>query len=332
MSDNANISRPVETSGEEKRFRPVFLSSLRINTAPDFDLYLYAAPHDAFVLYNERKRLFTDQHLRRLLTNNVTKLYIAEQDLGRYRSYLHEHLPSVLAQARLSVAQKAGVLYTSAQAVLAEVLERPPTRASIEEGKGIVGHTVAFMTSDDFRLEHFLRTFSMEYYLYTHSINVVAYAVALALRTGYSDRATLREIGHGALLHDIGMSRVSDRIRQKAGPLSEWEWHQVKEHPRAGYDMLRSAGGLGEIALDIVLHHHESLNENGYPDQLKQASVSPFVRIVSIANVFDALTTARPHQRALSSFDALQHMRQNPRGDLDQHLLRQFIALMGLQR
>ncbi|MFP4501148.1 MAG: HD-GYP domain-containing protein [Candidatus Hydrogenedentota bacterium] len=331
MSDAANINRTVKAAGEEGRFRPVFVSSLRINTAPDFDLYLYAAARDAFVLYNERQRPFTDQHLRRLLTNNVTKLYIADQDLGRYRSYLHEHLPTVLAEAQLSVAQKASVLYTSAQAVLEQVLERTPTRASIEEGKAIVGHTVAFMTSDDFRLEHFLRTFSMEYYLYTHSINVVAYAVALALRTGYSDRATLREIGHGALLHDIGMSRVSERIRQKAGPLSEWEYQQVKEHPRAGHDMLRSTGGLGEIALDIVLHHHESLEGDGYPDQLKQPSVSPFVRIVSIANVFDALTTARPHQHALNSFDALQHMRQNPRGNLDQHLLRQFIALMGPQ-
>jgi HD-GYP domain-containing protein (c-di-GMP phosphodiesterase class II) len=331
VSNETNISRPIVAPEDGARFRAVAVSSLRVNTTPEFDLYLDTGKHHAFVLYSERRRPFTVQHLRRLLMNNVTELYIAEEDIGPYRSYLRAHLPSVLADTRLDVAEKAGVLYASAQAVLEEVLERPPTRTSVEEGKDIVTHTVDFMTSDDFMLEHLLRKFAMEYYLYTHSINVVAYAIALSLRAGYTDRATLREISHGAMLHDIGMGRVSDRIRRKEGPLSEWEWQQVKEHPRCGYDMLHRTGGLGEIALDIVLHHHETLDGSGYPDGLKNEAVSPFVRIVSIANVFDAMTTARPHQRALSSFDALQHMQRGLRLQLDQNLLRQFIALMGLK-
>ena len=322
-----NITEPVDAQGVH--YRPIGLASMRIDSVPFFDLYFRVGKGKTFVLYCEKHRQFTNQLMRRLLANNVTELYIKEDELGGYRKYLRQHMPAVLGDTRIPAEEKASVLYTSAQAMLETVFEEPPTPESIEEGKEIVQHTISFMTSEDFMLEYFLRTFATDYYLYSHSINVVAYAVAIAIKAGHGDSATLREIGNGALMHDIGMSRVSPALRLKPEPLSEWEWQQIKKHPLDGYRMLLQAGGLGEIALDIVLHHHEKMNGRGYPESLKGDAISPFVRIVSIANVFDALTSDRQHRRGYSSFRALQIMKEDMRLELDQDLLRHFIRLMG---
>ena len=96
--------------------------------------------------------------------------------------------------------------------------------------------------------------------------------------------------------------------------------------------MLESTGLFGEIALDIVLHHHERLNGSGYPHRLKDPQISPFVRIVAIADVFDALTTDRSHQKGRSSFEALSLMHRTMQPQLDMTVLRTFTEMLGLRR
>jgi HD-GYP domain-containing protein (c-di-GMP phosphodiesterase class II) len=93
--------------------------------------------------------------------------------------------------------------------------------------------------------------------------------------------------------------------------------------------MLHETRSLGEIALDIVLHHHEKLRGRGYPDGLDGRLISPFVRMVTIADIFDALTTERSFQRARSTFEALSIMRVEIGHDIDANLFRAFVAMMG---
>jgi HD-GYP domain-containing protein (c-di-GMP phosphodiesterase class II) len=103
---------------------------------------------------------------------------------------------------------------------------------------------------------------------------------------------------------------------------------KIKVHPDLGFKLLEEANCLGEIALDVVLHQHERLTGSGYPDKLKGEAISPFVRIVSIADVFDALTTDSPHRKGHSTRDAIGIMHQSMRDDLDQDLLRMFVDIM----
>ena len=98
---------------------------------------------------------------------------------------------------------------------------------------------------------------------------------------------------------------------------------------RQAFFLVCGLAGLGGVALDIVRHHHEKLNGKGYPDGLKGDQISPIVRVVTITDVFDALTTNRPDRKALSSFEALKLMGSKMGGELDTDLLRKFIEMMG---
>lgn len=330
MNDSLNISESI-AGNDGERYRPVAIGSLRLDTEPMFDLYFRPGPVQPFVLYSERNHRITDETLERLRANRIERVFVRESELGDYRRYLAANMGNILTDAAISPREKANILYTSAQVAIEDMFDKPPTADSVGLGKDVVRHTVAFMTSDEFLLEHLLRTISSDYYLYSHSINVVAYSVALAMRVGYSDSPTLREIANGALLHDIGMSRIDPRLRNTPVNLTPDQWERVKQHPAEGYEMLTEVGNLGEIALDIVLHHHEKLNGQGYPHGLANRELSPFVRIVTVANVFDALTSDRPHQPARKTFTALSVMQNEMRNEIDPELFRLFVEMMGLR-
>lgn len=330
MNGNLNISESI-IAADGERFRPVAISSLCLDTEPVFDLYFRPGPVQPFVLYSERNHRITDESLQRLRDNRIEQLFVREGELGDYRRYLAANMGTILSDVTISPREKAAILYLSTQSVLEDVFDNPPTLESIGLGKEVVRHTVTFMTSDEFLLEHLLRTISTDYYLYSHSANVVAYSVALAMRAGYCDAPTLREIANGALLHDIGMSRIDPRLRNAPVSLTPDQWERVKQHPTEGHDMLSAVGSLGEIALDIVLHHHEKLNGQGYPHGIANRELSPFVRIVTMANVFDALTTDRSHQPARKTFTALHVMQNEMRNEIDPDFFRLFVEMMGLR-
>lgn len=137
-----------------------------------------------------------------------------------------------------------------------------------------------------------------------HSFRVSQYAATMAKFFPGATAEDLRTIEMGALLHDIGKIGVPDRILGKTGPLTETEYDSIKQHPLTGYNILSGAPGFDEI-LKIVRNHHERLDGTGYPDGLAGDQIGWQVRCVTLADVFDALTTARPYRPAMAEDAAL---------------------------
>ena len=131
-----------------------------------------------------------------------------------------------------------------------------------------------------------------------HSARVAAVSleIADAMQLPGADREALRR---GALLHDIGKIGVEDRVLRKPGPLTAWERDEMREHAQIGYDMLKGLPFL-QPSLPGVLHHHERWDGNGYPARLGGAAIPMLVRILAVADVFDALTSDRPYRQGLS--------------------------------
>jgi putative nucleotidyltransferase with HDIG domain len=131
-----------------------------------------------------------------------------------------------------------------------------------------------------------------------HSRRVATYAVRLAAQFGLADDV-IETIRIGALLHDVGKMLTPSRILDKPGRPNAREWQELKIHPELGQEICHRSGFDGEVCA-IVLHHHERLDGSGYPDRLKHPAIPYTVRIVSVMDTFDALTSSRDYRDRLS--------------------------------
>ena len=323
------MTEMADVSSIESDWVPVHLATLRVDTVMDFDLFFKPAANQPFVLYSERNIPFTENTWDRLEESNVRTLYVRATERLKYAHYMQGSLPAIIADASIPPDEKSEIVYASATGTMEGVIDNPESRQGVKLGKEIVKHSVAFMLSDDKVFGNLLETLSTDYEVYTHSVNVVTYTIALARHARFGDAATLREISTGALLHDIGKNMVDPKILKKPGALSPEQWEEMKRHPGLGHEILSATGNFGEIALDIIRHHHEKLPGSGYPDGLSGDEISTFVRMVTITDIFDALTTNRPFQKAQSTFDALSTMTSQISDDLDPVLFKRFVDLMG---
>ena len=140
-----------------------------------------------------------------------------------------------------------------------------------------------------------------------HSARVAAVSVEIAdqMQLPLNEREALRR---AALLHDIGKIGVEDRVLRKPGPLNPMETDEMREHSRIGYDMLKGLGFL-RPSLPGILYHHERWDGAGYPIGLHGTAIPLLVRIITVADVFDALTSDRPYRRELSFGEAIAAVR-----------------------
>ena len=134
-------------------------------------------------------------------------------------------------------------------------------------------------------------------------------AIKLATALGLSPE-DLRVLAQGGLVHDIGKLQVPYNILNKPGPLDDEERQIIQEHTINGYQ-LGARLGLMNPELEVVRSHHERPDGNGYPDGLSYEDIPELVRILSIVDVFDALTTQRPYRAAWSQSEALNYLKEN---------------------
>ncbi len=141
-----------------------------------------------------------------------------------------------------------------------------------------------------------------------HTRRVATLAVAIGERLGLPE-GRLRQLALGGLLHDIGKLSVPDHILKKPGRLTEEEFAEIRHHPRSGRALLTELGGFSRLVLELVESHHERLDAGGYPNGVAADELDLTVRILTVADVFDALTANRiyreawPVQRALALLD-----------------------------
>lgn len=132
-------------------------------------------------------------------------------------------------------------------------------------------------------------------YTYMHSVSVCALMIAVARRLGLSEEV-VRQSGFAGLTHDIGKMNVPPEVLNKPGKLTDAEYSVVKHHAHAGHVLLKKSGDVGEIALDVCLHHHEKMDGTGYPHGLAGDQISLYARMGAVCDVYDAITSNRPYK------------------------------------
>lgn len=136
-------------------------------------------------------------------------------------------------------------------------------------------------------------------YTYDHSTNVAL----LCLEVGYSLELTdaeLHSLVLGAILHDLGKLYIDNKILDKPSKLTDEEFEIVKQHPDIGTKLANRLSGLNPYILRIVREHHEKLDGTGYPNHLKSSNILGLSKIVTVCDIFDALTSKRSYHNACS--------------------------------
>jgi HD-GYP domain-containing protein (c-di-GMP phosphodiesterase class II) len=147
--------------------------------------------------------------------------------------------------------------------------------------------------------------FTVDGYLYHHSVNVAILATAIGLARGYGQKE-LTELGVGALLHDVGSTRIPPELLNKPGIYTELEFETVKKHTEWGYEILREQDGISLLSAHVALQHHERINGTGYPRGLKGGDIHEYAQIVGICDVYEALVSKRFHRDAHLPHEALE--------------------------
>lgn len=316
------------TASQDKatgQYLPIYLDSLRPDTVPAFDLYL--GNGSDMVLYRSACTPFSEESRQTLLENNVSHLYVAAHDQRAYSRYLEDNLRAVASDTSIKESVRAGIIYDSARFLVEDLFAKPTMGENIRRSEELVESTVGFVLTGRAAFESLLKVMSFDYSTYTHSINVCALSLALGQQVGIKNPAELKVLGTGALLHDIGKTRIADSILNKVEPLTGAEKILIRKHPEWGYDIIKDTDLIEPDSYYPIVQHHERENRSGYPRGMAGQDIHRYSKIVAISDVFDAMTTKRVYRSGIDAYPALKIMFADE-GAFDPGLLEQFARML----
>jgi HD-GYP domain-containing protein (c-di-GMP phosphodiesterase class II) len=166
-------------------------------------------------------------------------------------------------------------------------------------------------------------------YTYGHSVSCAIYAIAFGRHLGLP-REDLEVLGLGALLLDVGKTRLPKELLAKVGKLSSDEMKLMRAHVEHSERIVRDQVGADSRVLSMVRSHHERYNGSGYPDGMKGPDIHVFGRIAGIVDFYDALITPRTYAPAISAFDAMRALNKRANTEFQAEMVEQFIQAVGV--
>lgn len=172
-----------------------------------------------------------------------------------------------------------------------------------------MGYAQSYIQENDVLKESYERITDWNEELYIHSVSVAEYAVAIGLKYNLN-LDSIVNIAIGSLLHDLGKTSINPNVLSKPAKLSIDERIFVESHPNLGYRLIEECN-IPKLIKDIVKYHHEKLDNTGYPDRLPVSKLPIEVQIVTVADIYSALTSKRAYKEAEEPEVAIDIMKQD---------------------
>lgn len=170
---------------------------------------------------------------------------------------------------------------------------------------------------------------SKDDYLYSHSLAVSVWALAFGRHLGL-DKETLKIVGTGAMLLDIGKTKLSTELLRKTGKPTSEEWQLIRAHVEQGIALLRSEKNVDARVLGMVATHHERMDGTGYPGALKGDAIPLVGRIAGIVDAYDAMISERSYAKPKSTYDAVRELKYMGGSAFAPELVELFIQAVGV--
>jgi putative nucleotidyltransferase with HDIG domain len=297
-----------------------------------------------------RNRLLisSDNEIRKIIEAGIHELYIdTDKGLDVKNAPTAEQAQQALEQEiidiagrqpapliRVSVAEeiaRAQQVKTQAHQLVRTVMHDARLGKAIEldQVEPVVQNITESILRNPGALTGLLRIKNKDDYTFLHSVSVCTLLVAFCRSAGMDAELT-RQAGLGGLLHDTGKALVPDEVLNKPGRLTDEEFEIIKKHPKDGYEILLKTPQVGEIPLDITLHHHERMDGSGYPDKLPGEQISTLAQMAAIVDVYDAITADRCYHKGMSAAEALRKIYEWSKFHFNPQHVQAFMRCVGI--
>lgn len=214
------------------------------------------------------------------------------------------------------VEEKTEEVYTQSELLMEQEQQLKQNNDILMEGLSTIVEFRAIRTGEHiYKMKEIIRMLCSLYQTHRPELNIT--------------EEDIKAISLGGVIHDIGMVAISDEILNKPTSLTHEEYEQVKCHTGYGVIILQKFEGLSDkkfldYATEICYHHHERIDGTGYPDGLKGDDIPYYVQIVSLADVYDALTSAQPYRKAYTHEEAVEMILNGECGAFSDELIAMF--------
>lgn len=218
-------------------------------------------------------------------------------------------------------------LYREAHSTIRKVfsLVRDNKTVDFTSVKKTVSEITQMIISDENVLLQLTGVRDIDNYTFLHSVDVCIYSIILGKKLGFS-REQLMTLGMGAILHDIGKCKIPLSILQKPGKLTDSEFGEMQHHTVYGAEIIKSVYGLDTKIANVAYQHHEKWDGSGYPLGIKAEAIDPFSRIVTVADIYDALTADRVYKKKVLPHVAAEFISNNASKLFDPYIVDLFIS------
>ncbi len=295
---SATAENPTSRSAEQLGFVPVAIDTLTSAEELPFDLFLPIGASEPPVLYRERSLSIQQEDLSRLVEQAIQTLYVRASEHVAYRNYLRE---TVLADADLPATRRFKILQIANRAILQMAFKQPHPDMLVNVASEYGRELATVICCDDLVMTDLLPLMMHDYQNYTHATNVCTLSLMIAASMEMSFADGIVEMATAMLLHDLGNRRIAPAVLNQIRPHTAEQREMLRNHPKWGFQDLCRRQEVSFDQLMVVYQHHEQWDGRGYPVGLVGEEIHRWARICAVADVYDKMASARPHQPAKES-------------------------------
>lgn len=295
IEEALNIDRVVNKRNcVRDGFLPVPICSVPPESLSGLEVFIYTAP--TYNLYKSSGLDFGDKDYQRLIDAGTKYVYIETKNHQRYYNAIEDTLSDIVNDKTVALEKKCEILYATTLALTQELTSNLPETETINKVEKLTRSTIDLILKNPSSFNHLFNMSNHDFYTATHTSNVSIMLLAYAGKLGIKDTKVLNDIGTGGLLHDVGKIFVPQHLLNSTDKLSEHEFELIRDHVEKGVEHLRSVSDLSDTVLKLVAEHHEKLDGKGYPKGLAGDEISVYGRMITIVDMFEAMTSVRPYR------------------------------------
>jgi len=314
----------IKTKVNFTTYSLVDISSIEINTVITFDIFIKREKN--YIIIIEAGTLIFDNLYNKLKKQD--SLYISKKDEDK-QILSCETLKYYIKYNRDNTEKRTQLLYEVNNQLFDIFLSNKDNKIDLKCVELIIQSIIYLIKYDKDFINNTIPYLINEYKLANHSLHVAIYAITLGNILNLTKKQLL-QLGISAILHDTGIKKLDKTILHKDTIFDESDTLHVNRHTQYSVDIVKQNHIHDPYIIDAIMHHHERCDGTGYPEGLNGNEISEFASILSVCDVFDALTNTRPHRKRYSYFDALKLMMQDTlmKNQLNQKYLHLGIKLL----